>query len=355
LFEGQEGIDLIALSFSLVPSYPISRYVDVVARAGRRGFDRLWVPDQGFHRDPFIALTAVGTGVDGIDLGIAVTNVFTRHPAQIARAAAALGELRPGGVVLGLGAGERRVRDAVGSADARFVEVTRDAIMAIRRLFAGESVTIKNDAFVLDGVKLEFTPTGHVAFYVASTARSAFRMAGAVADGVIIGDIADPAAMRSVIAEVHAGATEAERDPREVKIVCWTTTVCTDDRNAVFELMRRRLLPATIGTMSEFSRHLVGVDANTYNAVADAFKQRTPILAGTLGDEIVDRVALVGSAGRIAERILELEAAGVDMIGMRMPGALLGSLDFEANLERIGTEVAPTVKSAIRNQRTRHA
>ena len=107
--------------------------------------------------------------------------------------------------------------------------------------------------------------------------------------------------------------------------------------------------------MSEFSRQLVGVDANTYNAVADAFKQRTPISAGTLGDEIVDRVALVGSAGRIAERILELEAAGVHMIGMRMPGALLGSLDFEANLERIGTEVAPTVKSVIRNQRTRHA
>ena len=104
---------MIELSFSLVPSYPLARYVDVIAQAGRQGFDRLWVPDQGFHRDPFVALATVGMRVDALDLGMAVTNVFTRHPVQIARAAAALAELRPGGRALGLGAGERRVRAAI--------------------------------------------------------------------------------------------------------------------------------------------------------------------------------------------------------------------------------------------------
>lgn len=345
---------MIELSFSLVPSYPLTRYVDVIAQAGRQGFDRLWVPDQGFHRDPFVALATVGMRVDALDLGMAVTNVFTRHPVQIARAAAALGELRPGGIALGLGAGERRVRDAIGAADARFVEVTRDGVVAMRRLFAGETVTMQNDAFALKGVKLEFTPSGRVSFYVASTARSAFRMAGAVADGVIIGDIADPTAIRSVIADVHEGAREAGRDPREVRIVCWTTTVCTDDRDSVFELMRRRLLPVTIATMSEYSRNLVGVGMHVYNAAAQAFKERAPASTETIGDELVDRVALIGSGSRIAERILELEAAGVDMIGMRMPGALLGLVDFEANLERLGTEVAPVVKSAARYRQIHH-
>lgn len=345
---------MIELSFSLVPSYPLARYVDVIAQAAGQGFDRLWVPDQGFHRDPFIALATVGVRVDALDLGMAVTNVFTRHPVQIARAAAALGELRPGGLALGLGAGERRVRDAIGAADARFVEVTRDGIVAMRRLFAGETVTMQNDAFALKGVKLEFTPSGRVSFYVASTARSAFRMAGAVADGVIIGDIADPTAIRSVIADVHGGAREVGRDPHSVKIVCWTTTVCTDDRNSVVELMRRRLLPVTIATMSEYSRNLVGVNMQIYNAAAQALKDRAAVSREALGDELVDRVALVGSPRRIAERIFELEAAGVDMIGMRMPGALLGLVAFEANLERLGTEVAPVVKSAARYRQIHH-
>ena len=150
---------MIELSFSLVPSYPLARYVDVIAQAAGQGFDRLWLTDQGFHRDPFIALATVGVRVDALDLGMAVTTVFTRHPVQIARAAAALGELRPGGLALGLGAGERRVRDAIGAADARFVEGTRDGIVAMRRLFAGETVTIQNDAFALNGVTLEFTPS----------------------------------------------------------------------------------------------------------------------------------------------------------------------------------------------------
>ena len=345
---------MIELSFSLVPSYPLARYVDVIARAGRQGFDRLWVPDQGFHRDPFVALAAVGMRTEAMELGIAVTNVFTRHPVQIARVAAALGELRPSGIALGLGAGERRVRDAVGAADARFVEVTRQGIVAMRRLLAGETVTMKNDAFVLAEVKLEFTPSGRVSFYVASTARTAFRMAGAVADGVIIGDMADPTAIRSVVAEVQAGAREAGRDPRDVKIVCWTTTICTDERASVLELMRRRLLPVAIATMSEYSRMLIGVDGRDYDVIAQAFKERAPVSGQTLTDELVDRVALVGSGARIAERILELEAAGVDMIGMRMPGALLGLVDFEANLERLGAEVAPIVKSAANNRHAHH-
>ena len=91
-----------------------------------------------------------------------------------------------------------------------------------------------------------------------------------------------------------------------------------------------------------------------YNAAAQALKDRAAVSREALGDELVDRVALVGSPRRIAERIFESEAAGVDMIGMRMPGALLGLVDFEANLERLGTEVAPVVKSAARYRQIHH-
>lgn len=342
-------------SFSLVPSYQLSRYVDVVAGVTvERGFDQLWVPDQGFHRDPFVALAAVASQLKRMELGIAVTNFFTRHPVQVARAAAALGELHPRGIALGLGAGERRVRDAIGADRGRFVEVTRDGIVAMRRLLAGETVSMKNEAFAIEGVKLEFAPSGHVSFYVASTTRSAFRMAGAVADGVIVGDVADPEAMRSVIAEVHAGAREAGRNPDDVSIVSWTTTICTEDAPVTFELMRRRLLPSTIGTMSEYSRSLVGVDQDTFAAVSEAFKQRTPISASALDDQIIDRVALVGSATRIAERLRALEAVGVDRIGMRMPGALLGLLDLDANLMRLSNELMPMMRPAAVGTEGRH-
>ena len=101
-------------SFSLVPSPPLSAFGETIARAESWGYDIAWVPDQGFMQDPFVALSYLTTCPENITLGIGVTNPFQRHPIQIARAAAALADLRPGGFILGLGAGEkRRIRDRV--------------------------------------------------------------------------------------------------------------------------------------------------------------------------------------------------------------------------------------------------
>ena len=101
-------------SFSLVPSPPMAAFGDTIARAASWGYDLAWVPDQGFMQDPFVALSYLTTRTEKIALGVGVTNPYQRHPVQIARAAAALADLRPGGFILGLGAGEkRRIRDRV--------------------------------------------------------------------------------------------------------------------------------------------------------------------------------------------------------------------------------------------------
>ena len=102
-------------SFSLVPSFPMTSYGDIVAEAEARGYDLAWTPDQGFMQDPFVAVSYLMTRTRFMSLGVGITNPYQRHPIQIARAAVTLADLRPGGFILGLGAG-KNVVSATGSA-----------------------------------------------------------------------------------------------------------------------------------------------------------------------------------------------------------------------------------------------
>jgi hypothetical protein len=93
--------------FSL--ALPLDAPVDVIAEraqtAERLGFDRVWVPDERLRRSVYVALAACALKTESIGLGVGVTNPYTRHAAVTAASIASVEELRPGKVVLGLGAG----------------------------------------------------------------------------------------------------------------------------------------------------------------------------------------------------------------------------------------------------------
>ena len=179
-------------SFSLVPSSPIAKFGDVIAQAEYWGYDLAWVPDQGFMQDPFVALSYLTTRTEKISLGIGITNPYQRHPIQMARAAATLVDLRPGGFKLGLGAGEkRRIRDRVGAPTGPFIDTISTTMRVLRDLFAGERVTVSNEVFSLDDVALEMKDPPQVPIFLATTHPDAFRAAGKYADGVIVGDVSD--------------------------------------------------------------------------------------------------------------------------------------------------------------------
>lgn len=335
------------LSFSLVPSTPLREYIDLAERMEGAGFDRLWVPDQGFHRDPFVTLALAAVRLKRMRLGVAVTNAFSRNPMQVARAAAAAAEYHGHGMIIGFGAGEKRMREALGAREGKFVEVTRDAIVAIKDLLQGKSVTVVNDVFQLKNAELEFKPIEQFSLYVASTSSPAFRMAGEVADGVIIGDVADPDAMREAIKEVRAGATAVGRDPDQIKIVCWATTICTDDPKSTFSAMRKRLLPVTIGTMGIFSRQILGITPEVYSAARSAFISKSAVAEESLPDSLIGRLAIVGPPEAIARRLGELAETGVHTMGMRMANSLGDARSFKSNLTRLAEEVLPKIRKSV--------
>ena len=333
-------------SFSLVPSSPIAKFGDVITQAEDWGYDLAWVPDQGFMQDPFVALSYLTTRTEKISLGVGITNPYQRHPIQIARAAATLADLRPGSFKLGLGAGEkRRIRDRVGAPTGPFIDTISTTMKVLRDLFAGERVTVSNEVFSLDDVALEMKDLPKVPVFLATTHPDAFRAAGKYADGVIVGDVSDPAVMSQIIAWIREGAEAEGRDMKEISVVAWCATIVADDQEAVVEHLRRPVIGSAINGMHKVTRGLMGVAPEHFPQIRAAkFDATLSLPESAIPDDMVDRFAIAGPADYCAERILALRDVGVDTMGFRMPVALTQTYDFETNLRRLIQDVVPLVE-----------
>ncbi len=332
-------------SFSLVPSFPMTSYGDIVAEAEAWGYDLAWTPDQGFMQDPFVAVSYLMTRTRFMSLGVGITNPYQRHPIQIARAAVTLADLRPGGFILGLGAGEkRRIRDRVGAPQGKFIETITATMAVLGDLFDGKRVSVANSVFELDDVALEIDRPPAVPIYLATTHPDAFRAAGAHADGVIVGDVADPEVMTRILGWIGEGARAKGRDAGDISVVAWCPTIVTEDRNTAIGDLRRPVIGSAINGMHKQTRELMGVESAHFPIIRAAkFDPAVVLPPDAIPDDIVDRFAIVGPPDYCAARINALQAVGVDTMGFRMPVALTGIYDFETNLRRLMDEVVPQV------------
>ena len=329
-------------SFSYVPSpIELTEYESLIGAAESDGFDIVWTPDQGYMIDPVAALALALRRSSSLRMGLGVTSPFMRHPLQIARAAATLGNLAPDRFILGIGAGEKaRIRDPIGAPSGRFIDILDDTFRALRGLLDGDRVSITNSVFHLDDVALEMPLRSSVPLYLATTAPSAFKLAGARADGVIVGDVSDPATMAEIVGWIASGAQEAGRSIDDIDIIAWVATVITDDRAAIWERLRRRVVGTAIAAMSKPTRRMLGVaEEHIPQIMAARRDDAAPLSKEAISEPVVDRFALVGDGETVARRIRELEEVGVTTMGFRMPVALQDHISFADNLGRLKSQV----------------
>lgn len=166
------------------------------------GAHAVWFPDTRFVRDPFVGLTMLALTTSRVMIGTAVTDPYVRHPALLAMAIGTIGELAPGRLRLGLGAGASGLAH-LGIDRRRPVRTLRDAIATIRALLAGESVDLSEGAG--PPVRLEF-PTLPTPIFIGTRSPGLLRLAGETADGVILGHLVNRAAIMRARQEVAAAA-----------------------------------------------------------------------------------------------------------------------------------------------------
>ena len=287
--------------------YPFDLDTMALARLGReaeaRGFDSVFVVEQGVSNDVMVAVEAIALGTSRITIGPGIANVHLRHPALLGAAAVAVDELSGGRLVLGLGTNNETMIRGLGLPWKEPRLALRETTEWIRRVFAGQA-----------------PPNIHVAFRAArrpipihfgGVALETAALAGEIADGLML-YLATPGRARQIVDRMAEAARRAGRAPGAVQVTLLVPTFLSDRLDAAREAARvflSRYAPRALYAKM-FRRS--GFDAEADAMTAAAARGDAAGVRAAITDRMLDEVLLVGSMARCRERLAAFREAGID-------------------------------------------
>ncbi|MDR7084156.1 5,10-methylenetetrahydromethanopterin reductase [Arthrobacter ginsengisoli] len=311
-----------------------------VERAGLYG---IGVGDTPQFRDPYVSLAAAATVTSRVRLGPVVTNAVTRHPAATASAISSLDDLSGGRAFLGFGAGDSAAHQR-GARPSRIGEL-REGVTAIRDLLHG-----RGTQWAGQPVGPQWS-RGPVPLVLAANGPLSLRLAGELADGVLMGGGIDPDNVASAVGRVRDGEAAAGRTPGSVDIWIVARTSIAGSLEEGYERVRI--------VLSVAANHALRADLKAGRLPDDLIEPARTYCDGysfdhhgtgpanpnvdlleSLGlrDYLVERLAVVGNGEHVAAAYTRLARLGVT--GVLVPAV---SEDADELIRRLGEEVLPRV------------
>lgn len=259
-------------------------------------------------RESLTVLTAYAQATERIRIGSGVVPIYTRTPATMAQTAATIDELSNGRLNLGLGVSHRPVVEGWhGQTIDRPVAEMREYAGIVRAILQGEHPPQGEKwptGFHLVGIDTR----PELPIYIAALSPAMLRLAGEIADGVILW-LCNPRYIADVVVpEVTAGRERAGRTAASFDVVAAVPGALTEDPSAAWKTMRKDLIPyfGLPFYRAMIERSGFGADIAAYDAAAgDVEAMQTAI-----SDGFLEQLTAVGDAGNVQAGIERYRAAG---------------------------------------------
>lgn len=296
--------------------FPAAGTVELAQLAEDHGFDAVWKGESN-STDPIVLLSAMAARTGTIKLGTAIYHIYGRSPVTLGIQAATLNDLSDGRVLLGLGVANKTIAAWHGGTFDRPIRRLREYAEVVRNVATGERVEYEGEIHQVSGFKLSWKPSHpDVPIYFAGLGEQTTRLAGRMADGIII-NMANPPMIREIVGRVRQGAVDAGRDPTSIDYVFKVRVCVNPDREKAEAKLRQVLtfynladhyqdLIAQMGFGAESQRvrdeYARGGFKAAQAAVSDTLVQNLPTIAATSGEEVRERLQPYLEAG--ATRII---------------------------------------------------
>jgi 5,10-methylenetetrahydromethanopterin reductase len=317
----------------------IDQAIQRAKAAEAAGFDGLFFADSQLHSlDPFQVLALCATATTRLRLGTAVSNMVYRDPSVLANSAATVNEISQGRVILGLGTGDGPVY-SLGRSATR-LDAFEQGLKTIHDLVNGRSISVPRGKERPEGKVTLRVGKLPVPIYISAEGPRTLRVAGRVADGVILGSGFDLKVLDWAREQIASVAKEAGRDPSEIDIMPAGMICVDDDGNKARRLVRSRLANRahhnfrfTMETVppdevAGVKRFMAGFD------ISRPIEER--IDPSLVTDYLIRRFTIAGTPEECAERVRELAAAGVQRLLLTPPEAVYNQV-----LQAWGRHVIP--------------
>jgi probable F420-dependent oxidoreductase len=281
-----------------------------VRHAEELGYESVYVTHIA-ARDSLTLLTRYATVTERIRLGTGVLPIFSRTPASTAQTAATIDEISGGRMVLGLGVSHRvTVENWFDAEITKPVQQMREYVGIVRAILRGETPPEGGEFFRSRFTFLGYPPRPDLPIYVAALSPNMLRLAGEIADGVMLW-LCNPDYIReTVIPSVAEGREAAGKELAGFDVVAAVPTAVADDADAARDAFRRDLIP--YASLPFYRRMLersgFGDDLAAFDeGMAAGDTQRA--MAG-LSNELLGSLAGIGTAADVRAKVAEYQAAG---------------------------------------------
>ena len=340
-----------SFEIGLASSHRIGDMVRWAQIAEREGIGAVWIAELYYGRGLMTACAAIAQATEKIKIGFGIVSPFARHPAVIAMEAGSIDEISEGRLMIGLGIGQMAVtRQGVG--EPRPAVSLKEACEIVRRMIAGEQV-------VYEGRFFSMTPPGSPLFFDTLRKRvpihfgvmgeKSLRLAGRIADGVLLGMFSTPGMARWARGRIGEGLAGAGRSWDDFEFRSYITFSVDRDaakaRDAARGILAAYLSEgvSTSATNADSPRwkysglsadELLGVKAEVgrYWSAGDRAKAEQAIPAA-----FIDKMIVAGEPDECVERFRAYAEAGLDIA---VPYQVMGP-DPDRSLRLAAREIFP--------------
>jgi alkanesulfonate monooxygenase SsuD/methylene tetrahydromethanopterin reductase-like flavin-dependent oxidoreductase (luciferase family) len=318
----------IDIEFNSGAQLPLDAIPELARLAEAHGFDCAWGGEAN-NKDPTVMLSAIATVTKTLKVGSAVYHILGRTPATLALQAVGLEELSSGRFLLGIGSSNPTIAKWHGQTMDHPLGRVQEYLEIVRTALRGEKLNFSGKYFSAQNFKMAFKPSGRVIpIYLAGFGPKMTRLAGRISDGVLI-NMANPAEVRRIAAEVRAGAQEAGKDPAAVEVICKIRCSIAQSYSAARDALSHALayyaladyyreLLGRMGFVAEVEAMRVAWKNQGFHAarrlITDRMFESLPLVPATSAMEVVEQIRPYADAGA-TRIILPYVGASEDMVG----------------------------------------
>jgi 5,10-methylenetetrahydromethanopterin reductase len=299
------------------------------------GFSAVFVAEG--HGDALALCHPVAAATRHARVGTAITNAALRPPVLAAKTAAQLDHASDGRFILGLGTANSIMNARFGLEPFAPLAMIEEYTGVVRAVLAGSPAGYEGRVFRTGMVPLDSPPLrAGLPVYLAALGPRMLRLAGRIADGVIL-NLMSPAQAGEAARVVRASARAAGRDPASVEITCVVHCCLADtgaDAAAARAVVPRYVLhPAAPRLFGEL------------NGGPSLHGVRERVLAGdragatdAVPQQVADGFVARGGADECLVRVTEYLAAGVDL-PILFPMPIDGDWGYEKTIAAMAGKV----------------
>lgn len=281
------------------------------------GVDGIWIgEDIGIGQETTVLTADLLTKTSRIRVGTGIIPIAIHNISTIARAALTLHETGNGRFSLGLGLGGLQDLQKLGIVIGKPVSALRQATLVLRRLFAGESVTMKSELFRLNAFTLNLNNPVEIPIMFGVRGLQMLKLAGELADGVILSGPINY--IQHAIEIVNQAAAKVNQEPHSIEKIVWLPTIPTFRGGS--EKVAKRVVALVVADTPIQVLDSLDIDIERANKIRQVVAASGPRDGAELVDQdFIDTFSISGTKEHMIDRFELLHNIGATEVVVGPP------------------------------------